>query len=152
MKKIVIASAFVFGSFAVQAADVAVLGGGMSYHFKHEGQNQVHPSTGVQIDNFSVLYTTKNSIELPSLQVAYGDNFFESKVVDFGYRVGLATGYRKGHKYSNGEYYYDGHEIGNTGLLPLVTITTTIHTPIPKLDLVADTAPNVVMFGFKYNL
>lgn len=152
MNKGIIAVVVLFSSFGISAADVSILGGGLSYHFKSEGQNPLHPSIGIQIDNFSVLYTSKNSIELPSFQVTYGDNFFESGVVDFGYRVGVATGYRKGHEYDNGNYHYEGMEIGSTGLLPLMTITTTIHTSIPKLDLVADTAPNAIMFGFKYNL
>lgn len=152
MKKSLIAVGIVFSSFGVNAADVAILGGGVSYHFKSAGQNQVHPSIGIQVDNFSVIYTSKNSIELPSFQVTYSDAFYESDTVDFGYRIGVATGYRKGHEYNDGKHHYNGVEIGSTGLLPLATITTTFHTSIPKLDLVADTALNVIMFGFKYNL
>lgn len=139
-------------SFVYANEGLYIVGGGISKHYKDDQQNEVHPSIGLEYDGMSILYTSKNSIEKESFQISYSDNFWESSVVDIGYRIGIATGYSYGTKYHNNERYYDGYEIGNTGLLPIVALEFTLHTFIPNFQLVADVAPTVTMFGFKYKI
>jgi len=127
------------------------LTGGFSKHYKQSGQNEVHPSVGIQYNNFSVIYVDKNSIENHSVQVAYSDNFYESKWIDFGYRVGLATGYQKGTVFDDGRRTYSGLDVWH-GVIPIIAAETTIRTPVPNFSLVIDALPNAAIIGAKYRL
>ncbi|QAY01407.1 hypothetical protein ZPAH1_orf00393 [Aeromonas phage ZPAH1] len=138
-------------SFGVYAKEINLILGGVSKHYKDSGQNEIHPSVGIQVDNISVIYVDKNSIDSKSVQISYSDNFCESEYFDIGYRFGIASGYKKGTIYNDGKRYYNGVDIGG-GLLPLVAIETTFHTPIDKFDVIVDVLPNVVVFGLKYKI
>lgn len=153
MKNILcVAIASLFAANVAAHEGLYIVGGGVSKHYKDDDQNEVHPSIGIEYDGFSVIYVEKNSIDQKSVQVAYSDNWYESNYVDFGYRVGLASGYKKGTLYDDGNRYYNGFEFGSTGLIPIIAAEVTIHTPVPNFHVVMDVSTNVTMFGFKYKI
>lgn len=151
MKYMILATALI--STAIFANDVYLIGGGFSKHFKSGNQNETHPSIGIQVDNMSVIYVRSNSIESKSIQFSYSDNLYESEYVDLGYRLGLASGYKKGtHFGENNVYSGTSFELGNSGIIPIVAAEFSFHTPIPNFDIVIDVIPTVAMFGFKYRI
>jgi len=138
-----------FLAFNATADNLYLLSGAFSKHYDYSGQNEKHPSVGIQYNQFSAIYVEKNSIENPSVQVAYGDNFYTSKWIDFGYRLGLATGYQTGTVFNEGKRTYYGFDMGH-GIIPIIAAEITIHTPIPNFSIAIDALPNAVAFGSKY--
>lgn len=133
----------------VNAADLYLIAGGFSKHFDPAGQNEIHPSIGIQYDNFSVIYVQNNSIEKQSIQVSWSNDFYQSDWVNIGYRLGLATGYETGTKFDNNKRTYHGVDWGH-GIAPIAAIELTIPTPIPKLSIMVDGMWNAAVFGVKY--
>lgn len=150
MKKLLLALA-VLTPCVASAADVSVIVGGFSKHYKDQGYNETHPAIGLEYNGFSAVYVQSNSIEKPSVQLAYGRSVYETKHFDVGWRVGVATGYTKGTKYANGEWVYEGVDFIDH-VMPIVAAELTYHTPVKGLDIVADVTPVVTMLGFKYKL
>lgn len=150
MKKIALALALVFASSNAIADSANLIIGGFSKHYKNDEMNEKHPAIGVEIDNFSIVYTSKNSINKPSAQLAYSDTFYNYGIFDVGYRVGLMTGYRYGTKYANNRWY-DGVDLG-AGIAPLAAIDISVDTPIPSVKFVTSVTPSVTLFGLKIEL
>ena len=138
-------------SFGATADDFYFITGAFSKHYSYAGQNETHPSVGIQYNNFSAIYIEKNSIENQSIQIAYGDNFVKSKWIDLGYRIGIATGYQDGTVFDNGRRTYFGRDLGY-GVIPIVAAEITMHTPIPDFSIAVDFLPNAVAFGTKIKL
>ena len=150
MKKLLIISASL--AFSMSADATSMIVGGLSYHYDRSSMtNEVNPAIGVEYNGFSVIYADKNSIEQKSVQLSYGDTFYNYWWGSIGYRVGVASGYKKGQLYANGEKYFNGFEIAG-GIAPLAALEFTINTGIPNLQLVTDVTPSVIMAAFKYNL
>jgi hypothetical protein len=74
-------------------ADKLILGG-FSHHFQNRelGYNEIHPAIGIERNGLELALTV-NSFDRPSLMLAKIDKPFSFKGFDFGYRVGLGTGY-----------------------------------------------------------
>jgi hypothetical protein len=74
-------------------ADKLILGG-FSYHATNRemNYNEVHPAIGLQRDTLE-LGLTINSIERPSVWVSKLSQPFKFGKFDFGYRLGVGTGY-----------------------------------------------------------
>lgn len=131
--------------------DTDFIVGGASYHYNRAwGMNETNPSFGVKFANgVSLVYIDQNSVENNSLQVGYGNNFLESKYIDFGYRVGFATGYQKGSTYGDHKVY--SGRSAYKGILPIVALETSIDIT-KDTSAVVDITPLAVFLGATYKL
>lgn len=151
MKKSLMFCALVLSYPCVSEASSLIVGG-LSYHYdRSHYKNEVNPAIGFEHKGFSVIYISKNSIEQPSIQLSYGEPFYEKGWGSVGYRYGIATGYKSGQVFNSGKSSYDGFEIGG-GVLPFAALELTINTPVRGLSVVMDSTLFVTMFGFKYTL
>ena len=148
MKKIIFI--FLFFTFQTVATDLSLVFGGYSKHYTDKNQNEFHPSIGLEAYDFSVVYVSKNSIYQESYQVSYSNVFYETENVDFGYRFGIATGYKKGTVFQKNRVY-SGLDMGG-GTIPIVALELVFDTPLESLDFVVDISPTVAMFGMKMDL
>lgn len=139
---------------AAQAADdVSVLVGFGSYHFFKRNYNEENPGIGLKYKTWDVLYIAKNSIEAPSVQVAYNKNFYniESTGTEFNYRVGFASGYKSGTQWSHYEFEKADFEIGNTGIIPMISVD--VHQRLYKnVGAILAVGPELAMFGLEIKM
>lgn len=150
MKKLLIVPVLLMASMSASATSLIV--GGLSYHFDRDSEmNEVNPAIGIEHKGFSAIYVDKNSVEQKSVQITYGDDFYHESWWTVGYRIGVASGYKRGQVYADGKKCLDSLDMGG-GIIPLAALELTIDTPIPNLSLVSDVNPFVVMMGFKYTL
>lgn len=150
MKKLLIVSALAMASMSANATSLIV--GGLSYHYDRGAEmNEVNPAIGIEHKGFSAIYVHNNSVEQKSVQITYGDEFWQGSWWSVGYRIGVASGYKDGQVYADGKKTLDSLDMGG-GIMPLAALEFTVKTPIPNLSLVSDVTPYVVMTGFKYTL
>jgi len=73
-------------------ADKLILGGFSEHHGSPVALNEFHPAIGIEKNNFEyAIY--KNSIEKTSFAFSLIKKPFSVFSFDFGYRIGIATGY-----------------------------------------------------------
>jgi hypothetical protein len=158
MKKLIVSVMMAVAAFsapAVQAADddVSVLLGFGSYHYFKRNYNEQNPGIGIKYNTWDVLYIAKNSIEAPSVQVAYNKNFYtvESTGTEFNYRVGLASGYKDGTHWSHYEFEQADLEIGDTGIIPMISVD--IHQKLyNNVGAILAISPELLMFGMEIKM
>lgn len=139
-------------AMSASANATSLIFGGLSYHFdRSDMMHEVNPSVGIEHKGFSAIYVAENSVEQKSVQLTYSGIFKQLEWGSVGYRVGVASGYKRGQIYADGKKRLESWDMGG-GIAPLAALELSVKTPIPNLDLVTDITPFVVMAGFKYNL
>lgn len=153
--KYILLSMALLSATAAASDDVSMIVGFGSHHFKSDHYNENNPAIGVKINQFDLVFVTKNSVGSPSFQMAWNHELikFNSTNTAIGLRLGIATGYHKGAQWNNGccRYEYTGSpaEIGSSGVLPFFAINVQ-----QKLfdHVYADVSINqdLLMFGGEY--
>ncbi|QEG09105.1 antimicrobial peptide resistance and lipid A acylation protein PagP [Aeromonas phage 4_4572] len=151
MKRVLLWLMF-FLSWSVAASEASIIFGGVSYHFNRQYEyHETNPSIGIEYKGFSAIYVAQNSVEKKSIQLTYTHNFIEESWYSVGVRAGFASGYKQGDWYADGKKYVRSMDLGN-GIVPYAALEVGLVTPIPNLNFMVDVNPQVVIFGFKYNL
>lgn len=92
MKTLILTVLLLVSSIA-QADKYLILGGFSDHPFSKHEYNEVHPAIGIQYNKIEASYIPSNSIEREGFSLSYLD-LKDGKSFDYGYRVGVAYGYK----------------------------------------------------------
>jgi hypothetical protein len=131
--------------------------GGVSHHYMRAidnqcGFNEVHPAIGLERQGYEV-GAYKNSIEKTSFFIAKIEQPYHKFGLDFGYRVGVASGYDgkvtcESTAINKPTEYYDNHKTP-LGLRPQASLLISKETKYITIDLGLSLVSTVI---FKVNL
>lgn len=90
---------------APETSELRVYTGAKTIHYKHnDTYNNNNPTIGVEYNDVTLLYTSKNSYGDASVYLMYTPEMYETEHVELGFAVGVASGYKKKGEYKGRRY------------------------------------------------
>jgi hypothetical protein len=109
--------------------------------------NEVHPAIGIERNGLELALTV-NSLNRPSVMIAKLEQPYQYKGFNFGYRLGVGTGYEPRELHRDEEYYYK-HDNGWNGLKPIAQLVASTTIDRVTIDFGFSTVSTVI---FKINI